>query len=138
MMNQAGVTSGGGSTGSLIPESNINPLPVPKTTRKRVFAKSMIHYVVPSGNERKLTYTASAGDLREYKWDTGLKLLPYAHPCASMTRKNYQQLMLDCIRYRPTKLGFKIDQIIPLTDELGVIQGNTVQTTTFNERPYLF
>ena len=109
-----------------------------KRVTKR-FEKTFNHYIrVPGGK---------SSQVEPDKWPTPthakVKLtpryndVPYWCPAASMTPNQWQLFKVNASMYKVKALGFKLDHIVPLTDELKNLSGSTVETTTFNERPYL-
>ena len=63
--------------------------------------------------------------------------IPYQHLNASMTTADIQATLYTASAWRVKEAGFRIKEIIPISDELSTVQNTTVTNTTFNTRPMM-
>lgn len=64
-------------------------------------------------------------------------MIPYANLKASMTDAELETYLAPCDKWRMKSCGYKISNVVPISDELSTVQGTTTTTTTFNTRPYM-
>ena len=114
---------------------------------KRFFKKQMISYVEIDDTGTNATAHGLPTILLDRDGTTSHMLkgtinlrcrtIPYYRTAASMTIGEYTALIRENAAFRCTKVGFHLDGIQPMSDELSQIGGNVIQNNTFTERPYM-
>ena len=102
------------------------------TTQKcqATFTRSFMHYAKPI--ESSLSWAVNNATI-----SGGWQYIPYDRLASAMTSAAFQTVFLPSKRFRISTMGFKIHHLIPIQEELTNLGGQVVETTTFNERPFL-
>ncbi|CAI9722213.1 capsid [Octopus vulgaris] len=107
---------------------------------RKTFSRTLFHYLDAFDqplDKCKFQFNKNSHKWTDMKFEHRCVEIPYADLRASATKAELQASLYTCTKWRVRKCGFRVSNVVPITDDLSSLQGTTTTNTTFNTRPWI-